>query len=43
MADIKEAKKLLDEINTAVASYDPVLKELDFFSSVGFLQLCYRD
>jgi hypothetical protein len=27
MADIKEAKKLLDEINAAVASYDPVLKE----------------
>jgi hypothetical protein len=27
MADIKEAKKLLDEINTAVASYDPILKE----------------
>jgi hypothetical protein len=27
MADIKEAKKVLDEINAAVASYDPVLKE----------------
>jgi len=27
MPDIKEAKKLLDEINAAVASYDPVLKE----------------
>lgn len=27
MSDIKEAKKLLDEINAAVASYDPILKE----------------
>jgi hypothetical protein len=27
MPDIKEAKKLLDEINAAVASYDPMLKE----------------
>jgi hypothetical protein len=27
MADIKEAKKLLDEINAAVASYDTVLRE----------------
>lgn len=27
MADIKEVKKLLDEINAAVASYDPSLKE----------------
>jgi hypothetical protein len=27
MRDIKETKKLLDEINAAVASYDPVLKE----------------
>jgi hypothetical protein len=27
MADIKEAKKMLDEINAAVGSYDPVLKE----------------
>jgi len=27
MADIKEAKKLLDEINAAVASYDAILKE----------------
>jgi hypothetical protein len=27
MPDIKETKKLLDEINAAVASYDPILKE----------------
>lgn len=27
MPDIKETKKLLDEINTAVQSYDPILKE----------------
>jgi hypothetical protein len=27
MADIKETKKVLDEINAAVASYDPILKE----------------
>ena len=27
MADITETKKLLDEINAAVSSYDPVLKE----------------
>ena len=27
MADISETKKILDEINAAVASYDPVLKE----------------
>lgn len=27
MADISEAKKILDEINHAIASYDPVLKE----------------
>ena len=27
MPDIKETKKLLDEINAAVSSYDPLLKE----------------
>src|SRR6267142_1101191 len=27
MTDISEAKKLLDEINAAVSSYDPVMKE----------------
>src|SRR5215472_10360440 len=27
MPDIKEIKKLLDEINNAVQSYDPILKE----------------
>jgi hypothetical protein len=27
MSDISEAKELLDEINTAISSYDPVLKE----------------
>jgi hypothetical protein len=27
MADITETKKLLDEINAAVSSYDPILKE----------------
>ena len=27
MCDISEAKELLDEINTAISSYDPVLKE----------------
>jgi hypothetical protein len=27
MGDIKEVRKLLDEINEAVASYDPLLKE----------------
>ncbi len=27
MSDISEAKVLLDEINTAISSYDPVLKE----------------
>jgi hypothetical protein len=36
--DIKEAKKLLDEINAAVASYDPVLKEQarDIFLKAAF-------
>lgn len=27
MSDLKEAKELLDEINTTISSYDPVLKE----------------
>ncbi|MET0396836.1 MAG: hypothetical protein ABW277_08445 [Longimicrobiaceae bacterium] len=27
MSDISDAKELLDEINTAISSYDPVLKE----------------
>lgn len=27
MSDLTEAKELLDEINTAISSYDPVLKE----------------
>lgn len=27
MSDLKEAKELLDEINTTISAYDPVLKE----------------
>jgi hypothetical protein len=27
MSDLKEAKELLDEVNRAISSYDPVLKE----------------